>query len=113
MLYRIVLLAVVAAIGALLTPGQVDAYGAAHVGYTHVGPNGVYHAGATETRGYGGSGEAYHAGYTTTNGAGGVYHSGYTAGYGTTGYGAAAGGYHYSTGYSGGAQSAVNYGYIR
>ena len=110
MLRRIVSLAVVAAFGALLTPDQVNAYGAAHVGYTHVGPNGVYHAGATTTSGYGGSSATYHAGYTTTNGAGGVNHYGTTAGYGTTGYGAA-GGYHYSTGY--GSAGAVNYGYIR
>lgn len=31
----------------LLTPISADAYGAAHVGYTHVGPNGAYHVGGT------------------------------------------------------------------
>ena len=30
---------------ALLSPAPVEAYGAAHVGYTHVGPNGVQHYG--------------------------------------------------------------------
>ena len=32
---------------ALLAPAPVDAYGAYHVGYTHVGPTGVHHYGAT------------------------------------------------------------------
>ena len=60
---------------ALLTPSQVGAYGAAHVGYTHVGPSGVYHDGATAAGGSRGGlrrastnrlrrgGGAYHAGY--------------------------------------------------
>src|SRR5947199_9066001 len=76
----------VAALAALLMPSKVDAYGAAHVGYTHVGPSGVQHYGATEAYGrggayggehasaYGASGGAYHAGY---GGAGRGYHSGY------------------------------------
>ena len=107
-----IILVVVAALAALLTPSQVIAYGAAHVGYTHVGPNGVYHAGATEASGprgayagghtsaYGASGGAYHAGY------GGAYHAGYG--------GAAAGGYHYSSSYYGGAAAgSAHYAYIR
>ena len=55
MMTKTILLAVVAALAALLTPSAVDAYGAAHVGYTHVGPNGVQHYGATEVRGPGGA----------------------------------------------------------
>jgi hypothetical protein len=97
MLKKIVLPVAVAALAALVTPSVVWAYGAAHVGYTHVGPNGVYHAGATEVRGgYGGEyrgGAAY----------GGEYRGG-----------AAYGGYHYTTGYSGGAAvGGAAYGYVR
>ena len=93
MLQRIVLPVIAAALAAVLIPSEVRAYGAAHVGYTHVGPNGVYHAGATEVRGgYGGAG-AYHAGY------------------GGASYG---GGYHYSAGYSGGAAyGGYHYEYVR
>ena len=43
MMNKIVLLVIVGIVGVLLMPSQVDAYGAAHVGYTHVGPNGAYH----------------------------------------------------------------------
>jgi hypothetical protein len=105
MLNKIILSAVVAALAALLTPSQAGAYGAAHVGYTHVGPNGVYHAGATEVRGgYGGA--AY----------GGAYHEGGGAAYGGAyreGGGAAYGSYHYTTGYGGGAVGGASYGYVR
>ena len=51
MLNKIIATAATAALAALLTPSQAGAYGAAHVGYTHVGPNGVYHEGATEFKG--------------------------------------------------------------
>ncbi len=63
-----------------IRPTNALAWGGAHVGYTHVGPNGAYHAGYT--RGYGGN-DAYHAGYTT-----GGYHYGTTSGgyYGAPGY---------------------------
>jgi hypothetical protein len=84
----------------LATTAKVQAWGAAHVGFTHVGPNGVQHYGATEVRGpygsYGGAhygayggGESYHAGYGASSG----YHP-YTPTY-SGGY--AAGGYHYGT----------------
>ena len=64
MLRKILLSAVAAALAALLTPSEAGAYGAAHVGYTHVGPNGVYHAGATAAGGYGGAAAGgYHYGY--------------------------------------------------
>jgi hypothetical protein len=102
MLHKIVLPALVACLAALLIPGSVDAYGAAHVGYTHVGPNGVYHTGATAAAGPNG---AYAGGHTSAYGAGGgSYHAGYGgASYGGAAYGgAAAGGYHYSAGYYGG-----------
>ena len=36
---KLLLAALVAALGSLLTPRVASAYGAAHVGYTHVGPN--------------------------------------------------------------------------
>src|SRR3954468_21994260 len=95
---RIMLLLGATALVALLTPSEVRAYGAAHVGYTHVGPNGVYHTGKTAAYGPGG---AYAGGHTSAYGAGGAaYHSGYG---GAVRYGGAAGGYHYSAGYSGGA----------
>jgi hypothetical protein len=109
MLKNIVLLTAVAALACLMTPSVVRAYGAAHVGYTHVGPNGVYHTGETVASGPGGT---YAGGHTTAVGAGGgEYH----AGYGTaTGYGGAYGGYHYSAGYAGGAYAGgASYGYIR
>ncbi len=61
MLNKIITLAAVAALMALLMPSKVDAYGAAHVGYTHVGPSGVYHTGRTAASGPGG---AYAGGHT-------------------------------------------------
>ena len=108
MLNKIVTLAIVAALAALLTPSRVGAWGAAHVGYTHVGPGGVYHAGRTVAAGPGG---AYAGGRTGAYGAyGGAYRTGYG---GAVGYGGAAG-YHYSAGYAGGAAyGAARYGYIR
>jgi hypothetical protein len=98
MLKKILTLAGLAALAALLMPSTAEAYGAAHVGYTHVGPNGVYHTGETAVSGPGGT---YEAGRTAAYGAGGgAYHAGYGAG---AGYGGAAGGYHYNYGYAGGA----------
>src|SRR5262249_44520785 len=75
MLHKITLLALTAGLVALLAPSRAGAYGAAHVGYTHVGPNGVYHTGETVARGPGGT---YEAGRTSAYGAGGgAYHAGY------------------------------------
>jgi hypothetical protein len=54
MLNKILTTAFVAMFAFLLMPTMVDAYGAAHVGYTHVGPNGVYHTGTTVASGPGG-----------------------------------------------------------
>jgi hypothetical protein len=93
MLKKIILSAMVAA-AALLMPSMVHAYGAAHVGYTHVGPSGVYHTGETAVRGP--AGNTYVGGRTTEAGYGGAYHTG-GAYYGGGTYG----GYHYNAGYSG------------
>ena len=96
MLKNIVLAAFVAALVVLVLPAAVSAYGACHVGYTHVGPSGVYHSSETVARGPGGT---YAAGRTTAYGAGGTeYRGGYSAG---ASYGGAAYGVHYSTGTSG------------
>ena len=87
-----------AALATLLAPARAGAYGAAHVGYTHVGPNGVYHKGTTVAAGPNGAAATTH---TSAYGAGGgQYHSG-----------AAAGGYHYGGGYAYGASA--HYGYCR
>jgi len=55
MLNKLITLATVSALVALSMPSKVDAYGAAHVGYTHVGPSGVYHTGRTAAYGPGGA----------------------------------------------------------
>jgi hypothetical protein len=108
MLNKIILLATLAALAALLMPSPVDAWGGAHVGYTHVGPGGVYHTGRTVAAGPGG---VYAGGRTTAYGAGG---GAYRAGYGgAVGAGGAYGGA-YRGGYAGGAAyGAARYGYIR
>ena len=98
MLKKIILAAIVAPLATLLTPSQVDAWGAAHVGFTHVGPGGVYHAGRT-----------------VVGGPGGFYAGGRFGGYGAYGgvYRARYGGaVRYGGGYYGGAGfGAVRYGY--
>src|SRR5262245_66598529 len=89
MLNKIITLATVAALATLLMPSKVDAWGAAHVGYTHVGPAGVYHTGRTVAAGPSG---VYAGGRT---GAYGAYGGAYRAGYGgAVGYGGAYGGYY-------------------
>jgi len=110
---KIILSAVVAAVATLLTPSLAHAYGAAHVGYTHVGPNGVYHTGETAVRGP--EGNTYVRGGTTGAGYGGAYHTG-----GASYSGGAYGGYHYNAGYSGaggvrygGTTTYGGYGYVR
>jgi hypothetical protein len=113
MLNKIVMLLAAGALVALLTPSEAGAYGAAHVGYTHVGPNGVYHTGSTEVSGPRGT---YETGHTSAAGyGGGSYHSEYGAGrteYGGAAYGGAS--YHYSPSYYGGASGgAVHYDYVR
>lgn len=100
------LVPVAASLIAVLCPSEVGAYGAAHVGYTHVGPNGVQHYGATAANGPNGHYTTEHAGAYGNNGA-------YRAGYGTantpSGYHAAGGyDYHYSSGYNN-----AHYAYVR
>jgi hypothetical protein len=88
----------------LMIPSTVDAYGAAHVGYTHVGPNGVQHYGATETRTP--YGTSYHSSASGSSAYGGAYHGEtYHAGYGGAAVGTS--GYHYTTG------GAYGYAYVR
>src|SRR5436309_1840714 len=112
MLTKIMSLTSVATLSLLLMPSEVDAWGAAHVGVTRVGPGGVYHAGRTVAAGPGG---VYSSGRAVGVGAaGGVYGGGYRAGvgyggassgayrYGGVGYGGVSGGYRYSAGYAGG-----------
>lgn len=92
--------------GTLMSPVPVDAYGAAHVGYTHVGPNGVQHYGETAYRGPNSAGYAAHGSTVGTNGAyrgGEAYHTGYG--------GAAAGGYHYTGATAAG--GSYHYAYVR
>jgi len=85
---------------AMLTYSDAQAWGGAHVGYTHVGPNGVYHCGATSVHGpYGSYGGVHVAGVSVHGGAAyGVHYGG--AAYGVHYGGAVVGGaYHYSAGY--------------
>jgi hypothetical protein len=110
------------AVAVFLLPATVHAYGAAHVGYTHVGPNGVYHTGETVAHGPGGT---YAHGSTGAYGAGGnAYHSESSAGayHGPAGGGAygehSSTEYHYSPSYSGStyggaAYHSSSYGYVR
>jgi hypothetical protein len=76
MLHKVITPAVVAALAALLMPSEVDAWGAAHTGYTFAGPGGVYH---TERTAVGGPGGVYTGSRTTAVGApgGGVYRYSY------------------------------------
>jgi hypothetical protein len=60
MLRKTILAALAAAFLTLATTPEAWAWGAAHVGYTHVGPNGDYHYGRTEV--YGGGTDAYRGG---------------------------------------------------
>jgi hypothetical protein len=99
--------ALAAIVMALGLSSKAQAYGACHVGYTHVGPNGVQHYGHTAAYGPGGAASTSHYGAT-----GGGYHYGAT-GASTYHYGAAGastfhyGGYHYGTA----GASTYHYGY--
>jgi hypothetical protein len=93
MLRKSLVIAIVATVAALLTPSDARAWGGYHVGYTHVGPSGVYHYGRTAAVGpYG----AYGGAHSDFRGYGGAdYRTGYAGGYRyDTGYGGA---YHYGT----------------
>jgi hypothetical protein len=96
---KIMILTTVAALTVLLVPSEVDAWGAAHVGVTRVGPGGVYHAGRTVAAGPRG---VYAGGRA---GAVGAYGGAYRAGYG--------GAVRYGGGYRYGYAGAARYGYIR
>jgi hypothetical protein len=104
---------------ATVLPAAVHAYGAAHTGYTHVGPNGVYHTGETVAHGPGG--QTYAHSSTGAYGAGGnAYHSETTAGAsGGAAYGEhSSTEYHYAPSYSGStsggaAYHSSSYGYVR
>jgi hypothetical protein len=98
MLSKMLTLASVAALTVLLLPTALDAWGAAHVGVTRAGPNGVYHAGRTVAAGPRGVAAG---GRTTAVGAGGgVYRGGAVGAAGAGGYRA-------------GAVGGARYGYIR
>ena len=99
MLRTVSLIALAVAALTLTTASQVQAYGACHAGYTHVGPNGVHHVGYTAASGPGGS-----ASHSSGSSSGGGYH------YGASSGGGAAGGYHYSYGASSGAAGGYHYG---
>jgi hypothetical protein len=102
-----------ALLAALAAAPEAQAWGAYHVGYTHVGPGGAYHYGRTTAVGpYG----AYSAGHVGGYGAyGGAYRYGYHYNYGggpytgTVHYAYHYGGYPYG-GYS---ASGMRIGYYR
>jgi len=96
MLNKIITLAAVAVLAALLTPSKVDAWGAARVSATRVGPGGG----------------VYHGSRTVAAGPRGVYTGGRA---GAVGYGGAYGArYGGAVRYGGGAAvGGARYGYIR
>jgi hypothetical protein len=100
MLKKIITVVAVAVLAALLMPSKVDAWGAARVSATRVGPyGGVHHASRTVVAGPGG---VYAGGRSVGVGAGGgVYRAGYAGGVG------------YRGGYGYGGYAAGGYGYIR
>src|SRR5262245_16203366 len=111
MLRKIALAAFAAAVIMLVRPAAVGAYGAAHFGYTHVGPAGAFHTGTTWGHGpYGG----YH---TAVGFGGGTYYGGAAvrpyAAYGAYGHGPYGGYYHYVPAYGSGFQYGSGFSYIR
>ena len=106
---KVILSLAAIALAVLVMPSRAGAYGAAHVGYTHVGPNGVYHTGATAAAGPGG---AYAGGHTTAVGGGGAYGGAYHYGYGGSSAGASYNGVHYCPSISGSSTyTGANYSY--
>jgi hypothetical protein len=95
--HKTLFIAVAASFLALLTTTHAQAYGAAHVGYTHVGPNGVQHYGATAAKGPNGAAYSSHGG---AYGASGSAHYSSGAAYHTNGYSGAAYGGAYHAGYA-------------
>lgn len=109
MLNKIITLALAAALAGLLVPSRVDAWGAARVSATRVGPyGGVYHGSRTVGVGPGG---VYAGGRAVgVGGYGGVYRGGYVGG---AGYGGAYGGYRYGGYGYGGVRAGYGYGFVR
>jgi hypothetical protein len=90
-LHRTLIVAAAATLLAVISTSRAQAWGAAHVGYTHVGPNGVQHYGATAAKGpngaaYSSRGGAYGASGSAHYSSGAAYHS---AGYSGAAYGGA------------------------
>lgn len=92
MLRRLLIVSFAGVAGVLFTAADVQAWGAAHVGYTHVGPSGVYHYGRNAAVGpygaYSGAHVSHYGGYGYD---GTAYRAGYAANpypYGVGGYGA-------------------------
>lgn len=111
MLKKIITVAMVAVLVALLTPSKVDGYGAARVSAVRVGPYGGVHA-ASRTVVSGPGGVAVGGRSASVGPYGGGYRAGYAGGVGYGG--AAAGGYRYNYGYAGGgAVGGYRYGYVR
>ncbi len=92
MLRNILCLALAATAMTLITSTKAQAWGAYHVGYTHVGPNGVQHYGRTEA--YGANGAYSGSRYGSSGGYGG-YRGG--SSYGARYGGSYGGAYHYSS----------------
>jgi hypothetical protein len=109
MLRKTLFPALAAGLVTLLLAAEAQAWGGYHVGYTHVGPNGAYHVGATGVRGGYGGGAVYRGGaaYGGAYRGGAAYGGAYRAGGGVAYRGAAVGGYHYSPSYSGGYAAGV------
>ncbi len=109
MLKKVLFLLLVASLATLLTAAPVQAWGAFHAGYTHVGPAGVQHYGHTTAVGtygaysgshygaYGYGGASYHAGYGYGTRYGEAAYGGYYAYTPSYESGYAVGGYHYGT----------------
>src|SRR6516164_6413358 len=110
MLKKVISLTALAVLATLTIPAEVDAWGAARVSATRVGPyGGVHHASRTVAAGPGGvysGGRAYGVG-----GYGGAYRAGYGGAARYGGYGGS-GGYRYG-GYGYGGYRYGGYGYIR
>jgi hypothetical protein len=103
MLNKIITVAMVAVVAALLMPCKVDAWGAARVSAARVGPGGGVYAGSRTVAA--GPGGVYAGGRSVgVGGYGGGYRAGYTGG-----------GYRYNYGYAGGgaAVGGYRYGYVR
>ena len=108
MLRNIIYLVIVTALGTALTADQAQAWGAATLSRTYVGPAGGSYTRTSSVAAGPYGGVYHHTGVTGVGPEGGVYHAGYTGGYAAH-YGASY--YHpayYGTAYVGG----VHVGYV-